>query len=275
MDKLVNGKAYPQFMIAGAATGRFTCSNPNFQNLPRSGFKRLIVTPEGKSFVGGDLSQIELRVAGEVAGEPVIQQAYRDGVDLHRQMAAMLKGISGDEVSKEDRTLAKAVNFGLLFGAGATTLMDFAAGAYGVEMSLDEAQTFKRVFHQTYPDLTRWQREIVDTTNLYGFSESVHSGLRRYYDQEVYTHAMNFPIQSSAWEVLALAIIETDKRLTPGMAISHHVHDELVLLVDDDLIPEAVALLEEEMTNAFTRVFPDASTRDLIEIDHGKSWADL
>ena len=77
--------------------------------------------------------------------------------------------IPEDEVPKEDRTLAKAVNFGLLFGAGATTLMDFAAGAYGVEMSLDEAQTFKRVFHQTYPDLTRWQREIVDTTNLFGF----------------------------------------------------------------------------------------------------------
>jgi DNA polymerase-1 len=118
-DQLIGGRLYPGYQIAGMVTGRFACRNPNIQNIPRSGFKTCFRAPEGYVFVTGDLSQIELRVAGILSGDEVINDAYRNGEDLHRRMAAKMSGKPAEAITKVERTAAKAVNFGLLFGAGA------------------------------------------------------------------------------------------------------------------------------------------------------------
>lgn len=222
-EQLIDGHLYPDFRIAGAETGRFTCTNPNIQNLPRNGFKHLLLPPPGKVFVGGDLSQIELRVAGQICGEEVINQAFREGRGLHRMMAANITGKPEADITKEERQMAKAANFGLLFGSGASSLREQAEKSYGVTMTLSQAQSVKAVFHETYPALTAWQREIVAETNARGYSESRYVHLTRHYDRDVYTHAMNFPIQSSAWEVLALALVQVDRHAPDAVTISHHV----------------------------------------------------
>ena len=242
-DRLIGGHLYPDFKIAGAVTGRFTCSNPNLQNIPRDGFKNLLLPPPGKVFVGGDLSQIELRIAGQICGEEVINQVFQEGRDLHRVMAAQITGKPESEISKSERQMAKAVNFGLLYGAGAETLREYAASTYGIVMDLAKAREVKAIFHETYPSLTEWQREIVSETNARGYSESRHVRLTRHYDQDVYTHAMNFPIQSSAWEVLALAILHLDQIMPEDVTISHHVHDELVLAARPDRTDAVAHLL--------------------------------
>ena len=268
----VEGRLYPGYQIAGMVTGRFSCSNPNIQNMPRAGFKRCFHAPDGFVFVTGDLSQIELRVAGILSEDDVINTAYRNGEDLHRSMAARMSGKEPDSITKAERTAAKAVNFGLLFGAGARTLQRQAAGSYGVEMTLDEAEQYRDLFFETYPQFHEWQQGIVEATNLYESSQSHLIKLTRHYDKEVYTHAMNYPIQSSAWEVLALAILYVDKHASEGIHVSHHVYDELILIAPESKTLEAAYLLRDAFYHAFHTCFPDAPDRDLVEIGVGKSW---
>jgi DNA polymerase-1 len=271
-SQLFEGRLYPGYQIAGMVTGRFGCSKPNIQNMPRSGFKRCFHAPEGFVFVAGDLSQIELRVAGILSEDDVINTAYRNGDDLHRNMAARMSGKDPDSITKAERTAAKAVNFGLLFGAGARTLQRQAASSYGVEMSLDEAEDYRELFFETYPKFHEWQQDIVEATNLYDSSKSNLIKLTRHYDKDVYTHAMNYPIQSSAWEVLALAILYVDKHASEDIHISHHVYDELILLAPDSKTLEAAHLLRDAFHHAFHTCFPAAPDRNLVEIGVGKSW---
>jgi len=271
-SQLIEGRLYPGYQIAGMVTGRFGCRNPNIQNMPRSGFKKCFRAPDGFVFVSGDLSQIELRVAGILSGDAVINNAYRNGDDLHRNMAARMSGKDPAQITKAERTAAKAVNFGLLFGAGARTLQQQAASSYGVEMTLEQAEEYRELFFETYPQFHAWQQSIVEAANLYELSQSNLIKLTRHYDKEVYTHAMNYPIQSSAWEVLALAILHVDKYATEGIHISHHVYDELTLLAPESKTLEAAHLLRDAFYHGFHTCFPGAPDRNLVEIGAGKSW---
>jgi DNA polymerase-1 len=274
-ELLVNGCLYPSYGIAGMVTGRFGCSQPNIQNQPRDGFKHVYRAPKGFQFVTGDLSQIELRVAGLISGDPVINGAYADGRDLHREVAAERARKPLDQISKDERQAAKAINFGLLYGAGSETLRKQAIASYGIEMSPEDAEEAKAFFHQKYARLTEWQQEIVAETNFQHYSESPHMKLTRHYGKRVYTHAMNFPVQSGAWEVLALAIIYIDQHLPKdgSILISHHVYDELCLIARDDNVLEAALLLRDGFLHGFQTVFPEGATRGLVEIGAGRTWA--
>lgn len=271
---LINGCLYPNYSIAGMVTGRFGCSQPNFQNQPREGFKHVYRAPDGFQFVTGDLSQIELRVAGLISGDSVINNAYAEGRDLHREVAAERAGKPLGEVTKAERQAAKAINFGLLYGAGSETLRKQATLSYGIEMAPEEAIEAKAFFHSKYERLTEWQQEIVADTFHLGYSESPHIKLTRHYDKRVYTHAMNFPVQSGAWEVLALAILYIDERLPKdgSIRISHHVYDELCLVARDDKVLDAAMLLRDGLKHGFLTVFPEGVTRGLVEIGAGQTW---
>ena len=271
---VIDGNLYPSYRIAAMVTGRFGCNNPNIQNQPRSGFKHLYRAREGFQFVTGDLSQIELRVAGLISGDPAINEAYANGRDLHREVAAERAGKDSAEVTKTERQAAKAINFGLIFGAGANTLRQQAVGSYGVEMNMVEAQEAKAFFHAKYKRLTEWQQEAVANANAYGYSQSPYIKLTRHYDDRVYTHAMNYPVQSGAWEVLALAIVYIDDHLPQdgSIRISHHVYDELCLLAREDQVMAAALLLRDGFLHGFQTVFKDGSTRGLVEIGAGRTW---
>jgi DNA polymerase-1 len=266
---------HPNYKIAAAATGRFACSEPNLQNIPKE-LRHLFTAPVGWKLVTGDLSQIELRVAGILSDEGVINQAYRDGEDLHRLMGAKLAGIPVDQVTKKERQQAKAANFGLLFGAGAKTLKEYASRAYGVEMDSTTAQETKRAFHGMYPSLTQWQQRIVAETNLLGYSQSHHYKLRRHYSEEVYTHAMNFPVQSTAAEILMTAMMYIDARLPNdgSIRICLTVYDELMLIARDELVDAAALLLRDGFKHGFLTVFPDGATNGLVGIGSGQNWAE-
>ncbi len=271
-DQLIDGCLYPGYQIAGMVTGRFSCRNPNIQNIPRSGYKLCFKAPAGQIFVTGDLSQIELRVAGILSEDEVINSAYEQGEDLHLAMAAKMTGKSPEAVSKDERTAAKAVNFGLLFGGGARSLQQQANDSYGVEMSLEQAEEYRELFFETYPQFHEWQEGIVEATNLYESSRSHFVQLTRHYDKPVYTHAMNFPIQSSAWEVLALAILYVDEHASDDIHISHHVYDELTLIAPVEKSVEAAQLLHDAFEHGFHTCFPGAPDKDLVEIGIGQSW---
>lgn len=273
-SKVIDGCLYPNYRIASMVTGRFGCTNPNIQNQPRTGFKHLYRAPDGYQFVTGDLSQIELRVAGLISGDPVINEAYANGRDLHCEVAAERAGKEPADVTKIERQAAKAINFGLIFGAGAETLRQQAISSYGLDMSLEEAIEAKAFFHGKYERLTEWQQESVAYANAYGYSESPYIKLTRHYDNYVYTHAMNFPVQSGAWEVLALAMVYIDARLPSdgSIKISHHVYDELCLVASDVQVMTAALLLRDGFLHGFQTVFPLGSTKGLVEIGAGRNW---
>jgi DNA polymerase I-like protein with 3'-5' exonuclease and polymerase domains len=275
VDVAVGDALHPNYKIAAAATGRFACSEPNLQNIPKE-LRHLFTAPKGWKLVTGDLSQIELRVAGILADEVVINEAYRNREDLHRLMGAKLAGISVDQVTKKERQQAKAANFGLLFGAGTKTLQQYASRAYGVEMDMGTAQETKRAFHAMYPSLTQWQQRIVAETNLLGYSQSHHYKLRRHYSEEVYTHAMNFPVQSTAAEILMSAMIYIDDRLPAdgSIRICLTVYDELMLVARDEEVETAALLLRDGFKHGFLTVFPDGTTNGLVGIGAGQDWAE-
>ena len=275
-SKVINGCLYPNYRIAGMVTGRFGCNNPNIQNQPRNGFKHLYRAPDGFKFVTGDLSQIELRVAGLLSGDTIINEAYANGRDLHREVAAERAGKNPVDVTKEERQAAKAINFGLIFGAGAVTLQKQALSGYGVSMSLEEADDAKAFFHSKYERLTEWQQEAVSEANAYSYSESPYCKLTRDYDKRVYSEAMNFPVQSGAWEVLALAIVYIDARLPEdgSIKISHHVYDELCLVANDEQVMEAALLLRDGFLHGFQTAFPQAAIKGLVEIGAAGTWED-
>lgn len=275
-EKVIDGMLYPNYRIAGTETGRFGCQNPNIQNQPRTGFKHLYIAPSGFNFVTGDLSQIELRVAGLISNDSVINEAYAQGRDLHREVAAERAGKEPKDITKEERQAAKAINFGLIFGAGAATLQAQALNSYGVVMTIEEAEEAKKFFHQKYQRFSDWQREVVADANSYRYSESPYTKLTRHYRDRVYTHAMNYPIQSGAWEILALAIVYIDARLPKdgSIKISHHVYDELCLISQNDKTLEAALLLRDGFLHGFKTVFPEGATRGLVEIGAGSTWED-
>ena len=117
----------------GSEAGRMSCSEPNMQQIPRDGaYRRCVQAPPGRVLVKADYSQIELRIAAKVSGDKALLEAYQRGEDLHTRTACDVLGIS--EVTKQHRQLAKALNFGLLYGMGARGFRAYAKGQYGVEL---------------------------------------------------------------------------------------------------------------------------------------------
>ena len=157
------GRIHASFIIGGTDTGRLACRNPNVQNPPKeSDFRALFAASDGRVMVVTDYSQIELRVMALVAQEKTMLAAYRQGIDLHRKTAAALTGVLLEAVTKAQRQLAKAVNFGLLFGQGAAGLAKYAKTQYGVDMSIKQAERYRQAFFDTYPGLRRWQRRTAE-----------------------------------------------------------------------------------------------------------------
>lgn len=280
---LVEGDLYPSYLIAGMVSGRYGCRAPNIQNNPRSGFKHIYCAPKGWKFVTGDLAQVELRVAGLISEDPVIMEAYAQGKDLHRMMAAKMTGKNESDITKNERTIAKGVNFGLLYGGGAKGLQQYVRASYGISMTMEQAKQAKQAFHATYKAFTYWQQAIVNHTNRYDESETIYARLTRHYSntdhyrdgqyRDIYTHAMNHPIQGTAWEILALAIVYVDKHAMNGIRISHHVYDELCLVAREDQVIEAAKLLRDGFRYGYQKIFPGCNLKGIIEVGAGNTWA--
>ena len=151
-----DGRIHARFEPTGTNTGRFSSKSPNLQNIGRGKLRNCFTPAGGNSLVVADYSQVELRVAAVVAGEKRMIEAYKNGVDLHRQTASLVLDKPIEDVTKEDRQLAKAVNFGLLYGQSAKGLVAYAKKAYGVEMEYDRAREIHGRFFSAYTGLRKW-----------------------------------------------------------------------------------------------------------------------
>lgn len=262
-----------------AATGRLSSTNPNLQNIP-------IRTPRGKqvreSFVpkdenyilfAADYSQIELRIIAALSKEENMIQAFKDGQDIHATTAAKVYGIPLEEVTREQRGNAKAVNFGILYGQGAFTLAD------QIGMSRKEAKALIAAYYETYPTLKDYMAKQVDFARENGYVETI-SGRRRYLkninsqngmvrsgDER---NAVNAPIQGSAADIIKIAMINIQKHFDANTYKSKmllQVHDELVFDMHKDELSTLQPIIKNEMENAFKLSVPLD-----VEVGTGDNW---
>jgi DNA polymerase-1 len=272
-----DGRIYASWRQLRAATGRMACDHPNLQNIPRSGpLRSYIRVPEGRVFVIVDYSQIELRIAANVSGDREMLSAYAEGRDLHILTAQSLTG--REDVSKDDRKLAKAVNFGLLYGMGARGLQSYALRSYGVAMSSEEASRYRRRFFETYPSLKRWhdnerrawQSGETETRTLSG---------RRRMDVERLTDRLNAPVQGTGADglKLALALLWERRDQCPGAMPVLVCHNEIVVECDAERAADAKAWLEKAMIEGMDAVMNGTDEVDVpveVEARIARSWGE-
>src|SRR5262249_45030351 len=157
----VTGRLHPTYWQLGAATGRFSCSDPNLQQMPRTAaFRCGVVARPGCRLVLADYSQIELRVMAALSQDPRMLAAYQTGEDLHCLTAALLLDKPIDQVTTGERQAAKAVNFGLIYAMGPESLRAYAQQSYGVTLTLEQARTFHQRFFEAYAGVAQWQQRI-------------------------------------------------------------------------------------------------------------------
>lgn len=270
----VTGRIHASFLLGGAESGRLSCQNPNIQNPPRDpAFRALFAPSAGRCLVVADYSQIELRVAALVSGDSAMLAAYEQGQDLHRKTAAAVLGIEPGAVTKAQRQMAKALNFGLLYGSGAKGLQAYAKASYGVDMSLAEADKARAAFFKAYPGLSTWQKQQQEQAR---FAKQVRTpgGRCRALDGARLwaTASLNTPIQGGAAECLlaALAALELDSL---GGRLVNIIHDELVVECEPEQAAAVAAEVERAMVAGFLSIFPEGCTRDLVEAHSGPNWA--
>ena len=284
------GRLHGSFQLAKAKSGRFSSSNPNMQNIPKSELIRSVfVAAPGKQLVVADYSQLELRVMAHIANDEVMTEAYRKGLDLHAVTAAGMLGLKPDEFDteqpahKEARQKAKAVNFGVIFGSGPSGLREFARDAYNLKITMEEARAVIDRFLATYPGVARWQREQEARTRQTRTVSTKGGRVYRFaweprgeYSRNL---ALNLPIQGTAAEIAVEALIRIDARLRaalPGKAqLVLQVHDEFVVEAEDDeaVVSATKSIVEEAMIAAFEALLPGAPTKGLVTAHSGPNWA--
>jgi DNA polymerase-1 len=273
------GRIHANFRLGGTATGRLSCSSPNMQNLPRNKkFRALFCALPGRVLVVADYNQIELRIAALVSEDQTMLKAYLRGEDLHRKTAAEIAGIPFNKVTKEQRQAAKAINFGLLFGQGPKGLARYAKLKYGVAMTEREAKAARRSFFRTYYGLARWQKT---TSRIAKMEKQVTTPGGRVRDfikgknGYRYTEALNTPIQGGAAEVLLAALSKLEGYLAETDAkLVNIIHDELVIEAAEEDLANVIDGVEWAMVEGMLAIFPDASTKNLVEINAGANWAE-
>jgi DNA polymerase-1 len=223
-------------------TGRMACSDPNLQQVPRGEHRKCFRAPPGRVLVKADYSQIELRIAAKLTGDKALLAAYRNEDDIHVLTARQLTGKA--DVAKEDRQIAKAVNFGLLYGMGAKAFRAHARAKYGVELSLEQATAYRAAFFKAYPGLRAWHRRqpkrAVATRTLAG---------RRRLNVERFTEQLNTPVQGTGADGVkrALALLWERRAEVPGAFPLLVVHDEIVVECDAEDAEAVKAWLQQAM----------------------------
>ena len=276
----MTGRIHASYRVAGAVSGRSTCSKPNMQNIPDTqpvdglpSFRTLFVARPGYVFVAADWSSMEMRAAAHVAADETMTRAFERGEDLHALTARTMLGLDEagwlglpEEERKQHRKHAKPVNFGRLYGQGARGLVASAWAQYDLILDLATAKEWIRAFEETYPDYARWCRDFARACERSGRIPIGREGGRIHEihwnaDGYRYTQCLNLPIQGACADAFMLALAMIDAALFEAGIEGGPVaapHDEIVLEVPEADAARAAVLLQEAMTAAFAATFPGA-----------------
>ncbi len=283
------GRVHTSFNQTIAATGRLSSVNPNLQNIPiRTDIGRRVRRsfiadhrPDHGLFddailLAADYSQMELRILAHMSGEPFLIETFRKGEDIHRATAALVSGVALDEVTADQRRIAKTVNFGILYGMQAFGLSRVTGMARG------DAQAFITAYWERLPKVKEFFDSLISGGVENGYVSTIR-GRRRYLPelsssngarrQGAQRMAMNMPIQGTQADIVKQAMLDLEHRLVdqalPGRMILQ-VHDELVLEVSEGSLPQTAALVKETMETAFQLTVPT-----IVDMRTGQNWEDM
>ncbi|MBX9581009.1 MAG: hypothetical protein K2X87_11930, partial [Gemmataceae bacterium] len=289
-DHAVDGEVLCRWNQLGAESGRMSAAGPNLQQIPRGAeYRKCFAARPGGVLVKADYSQVELRVAAKVAGEPAMIDAYRAGRDLHTLTAARVLGKDGGEVTKADRQLAKAVNFGLLYGMGWRGLKGYAKANYGVELTDGQARSYRDAFFRAYPGLRAWHRRTADRVDglfkaspMGAFEVRTLGGRRRVLpvskrraDGTAYpnlTDALNTPVQGTGADGLkaAVALLWVTRDECPRAAPVLFCHDEVVVECPAADADAAAAWLKRAMVDGMAPLVDPVPVE--VDVSVGRTW---
>lgn len=274
------GRVHTDYMQTVAATGRLSSNNPpNLQNIPirtergRQVRKAFVPRSEEYTLLAADYSQIELRIIAALSEEETMISAFKNGEDIHASTASKVFNVPLDEVTREQRSNAKTVNFGIIYGVSAFGLSN------QTDLSRGEAKELIDTYYETYPKLRAYMSEQVDFARDNGYVQTV-LGRRRYLKDinsrngvvrgAAERNAVNAPIQGSAADIIKIAMINIFNKLNAGdfkTKMLLQVHDELVFDVYKPELENIKTLVKTEMENAYTLEVPLD-----VEIDTGLNW---
>ncbi|NVB40183.1 hypothetical protein G6O69_20215 [Pseudenhygromyxa sp. WMMC2535] len=264
-----------------ADSGRFACTDPNLQQVPSEhtapGLRGCFVPAPGHTLIIADYAQIELRVAAHMAPCEALRAVFRAGRDPHRATAANLAGKPEHAIDAHERKLAKAVNFGFLFGMGARRFSEYARDSYGLELDEAAAAGAREAFFRTFPGISAWHRRIRGLSRR-GDHEAVTvttaMGRRRTFPagRFSYNAALNIPVQGSAAEGFKLAMVRLHRELAAiggrGVLV---VHDEYLAEVPSARAEEGKALVERVMIAAMAELIDTVPI--VVEAEIAERWS--
>ena len=272
------GRVHTFFHQTITATGRLSSTEPNLQNIPTrtelgKKLRKVFKAEEGKIFLDADYSQVELRVLAHMSNDQTMIEAFNSGADIHTISASQVFKVPVEEVSKQLRSKAKAVNFGIVYG-----ISEFGL-AEQIDIKRNEAKQYIEQYLETYHGIKEFMSDIVEDAKRKGYV-STEFGRRRYIPELSSNNymvrkfgdraAMNTPIQGTAADIMKIAMIKVYKELKErGLKskIVLQIHDELLLEVLVEEIEEVAKLLKECMESAATLKVPLS-----VEVEEGKNW---
>jgi DNA polymerase I len=275
-----DGRVHTTFSQTTAATGRLSSTNPNLQNIPvRTPLGREIrgafTAEPGCVLIAADYSQVELRILAHLSGEPALVAAFREGTDVHRATAAEVFSKRAEDLTRDERDRAKAVNFGIIYGISAFGL----AEQLGIDR--DEAQRYIDTYLGRYPQVREFIERTITATRERGYAETL-LGRRRPVPELRASNwqvrslgerlAVNSCIQGSAADIIKVAMIGCHRRLRDeglGGRLVLQIHDELLFEVPESEVGVVTALVREEMVNAYPLDPPLE-----IDVGVGATWLD-
>ena len=275
---VVGDHIYPVYSMWTANTGRSASRDPNGQNFPNRGpkavqYRRMFVAPPGYAILGADLSQAELRIAGDMAQDPVMIGIYQRGEDIHRATAAdamqtTLQQFAMLPVEEQSlaRKKAKAINFGFLYGMWWRRFVHYAKTEYGIDLTPLESQDFRRRFFAMYPRLEPWHEETKEFAHQHGYVRSYTGRVRHLpmihsddamVQMEAERQAINSPVQESASSFGLISMAAINQEIDPQyLAIFGFVHDAIYCLAPYEYIEWGAKTLKYYMeTNDIEEMF--------------------
>lgn len=275
-----DGRIHTNFRMTVTATGRLSSTEPNLQNIPirrelGSGIRRMFVAAPGMKLVDADYSQIELRLLAHISGDETMKKAFMEGEDIHRVTASQVFNVPFDQVTGLQRSRAKAVNFGIIYGISAFAL----AQDIGVWQS--EAKAYIEAYLQKYHGVRAYMENVIAEAKRDGYVQTLFGRRRplpelkspnfntRSFGERV---ARNMPIQGTAADIIKLAMVNVHRRLREEGLKSRlilQVHDELIAECPEEEARRAAEILEAEMENAVKLSVPLTA-----EAGVGRSWAE-
>jgi DNA polymerase-1 len=276
---VVTKRIHTDYMQTVAATGRLSSTNPNLQNIPirtergRQIRKAFIARDEDYTIISADYSQIELRIIAALSGEENMIKAFLNNEDIHKSTASKVFDVPLEEVTREQRSHAKTVNFGIIYGVSAFGLSN------QTNLSRKESADLIEAYYKNYPRLKSYIQEQIEFARENGYVQTI-LGRRRYLKDINSQNAMvrggaernavNAPIQGSAADIIKIAMINIHKKLSSENWKSKmllQVHDELVFDVHNSELEKIQPMIKQEMENAFKLDVPLT-----VELGTGKDW---